>query len=72
MDNKHKKRMGGAFFYETDGVPCDSKLHEEMLRDEVRIRQELISAGIIREIVLESKKPNKTTLDIMDRKDNDD
>lgn len=60
MDKKRKKQMGGAFFYERDDRSVsDVGLHEDLLRDEDRIRQELIAAGVIKEIILENKKPNK-------------
>ena len=57
---KRSMPKGGAFFYEQpDGTISDIELHEDLLSEEVRIRQELIDAGIIREIILEKKKPTK-------------
>lgn len=48
----------GVFFcIEQDGTPSDAGLVDEMLVDEVRIRQELIAAGVIREITVENKNP---------------
>jgi hypothetical protein len=61
MDDKHKKRMRGAFFYEKeDGTISDIGLHDDLLSEEVRIRQELIDAGVIKEVIMENKKQNKT------------
>ena len=58
MDKELRKR--GVFFYiSEDGTPSDIGLVDEMLIHEDRIRQELIDAGVIREIVVENKKPNK-------------
>ena len=61
--NKIKKWKYGAFFYlKEDGTSSDAGLVEEMLAHENRIRQELIDYGVIREILVENKKPNNKLL----------
>ena len=48
MEGKSKKGhlKGGVFFYEKeDGTISDIGLHDDLLSEEVRIRQELIDAG---------------------------
>ena len=57
MDKELRKLKRGVFFYiKEDGTPSDAGLVDDMLADEDRIRQELIDAGVIREITVENKK----------------
>ena len=59
MDQGKKKEVRGAFFCEKpDGTITDQAIVDEMLIHEDSIRQELIDAGVIRNIVLVKKKPN--------------
>ncbi len=56
MDKKPRKRQFGVFFCEKpDGTITDKGIVNEMLQGEDRIRQELIDAGIIRQILVMDK-----------------
>lgn len=60
MDEKLRKRMKPAFFYEKeDGTISDIGLHNDLLQHEDEITQSLVNLGIVRRITVVNKITEK-------------